>query len=186
MMLFPALLAGGHLLIAVADKVPQLNYEPICRELESGRVGIKDSFDVCVQDEAVAREKLAREWDGFSAADRARCVRSATSDHTASYVEVLTCLELAQQARKLNPKVDVGINAPPPPNASAAIADPDVEALPAAPPPRERVAAPARRDRNGDPVSLAPPEPPPAPAAAPAFCLPGLAPLIPACNDAPH
>lgn len=183
MMLFPAVLAGGHLLIAVVDKVPQLNYEPICRELESGKVGIKDSFEICVKDEAIAREKLARDWDTFTAADRASCVRGATMDRTASYVEVLTCLELGRDAHKLRQKPDAEMGALEP-IARPEIAEPVIEP-PAARPPRERAAAPVRRDRpHPDPVSLAPPQPPPAPANAPVFCLPGLAALIPACNDA--
>lgn len=183
MILFPAVLAGGHLLIAVVDKVPQLNYEPICRELESGKVGIKDSFEICVKDEAIAREKLAREWDGFSAADRAGCVRGATMDRTASYVEVLTCLELARDAHKLRQKPDAVMGALAP-IARPETTGPAVESRSTTSPPRERAAAPVRRDRpRPDPVSLAPPEAPPEPANAPVFCLPGLAALIPACND---
>jgi hypothetical protein len=182
MMLFSAVLAGGHLLMAVAERVPQLNYEPICREVASGKVGIKDSFETCVQGESIAREKLGREWNGFNAADRASCVRSATLDHTASYVEVLTCLELAQEARKLHPKADAGLAAAEPRIAEPDAAEPAVAPPAAASAPRERVAAPVRRGPpHPDPVSLAPPEPPPA-EAAPAYCLPGLAALIPACN----
>ena len=32
MILFSAMMVGGHLLLAVVDKVPDLNFTPICRE----------------------------------------------------------------------------------------------------------------------------------------------------------
>ena len=59
MMLFSAMMVGGHLAIAVADKVPNLNFEPICREAASESLGVKDNFEFCRKDELAAREQLA-------------------------------------------------------------------------------------------------------------------------------
>ena len=101
MILFPAMVVGGHLMIAVADRVPDLNFEPICRDAASGQLGIKDNFAICMQDEKTARNQLAAHWGEFEPADRARCIRLSTSGRAASYIEALTCLELERDARRL-------------------------------------------------------------------------------------
>ena len=99
MVLFPAMLVGGHLLMTVVDQVPDLNFEPLCRSGVSQGLGGKNDRDVCMQDETAARGELAKAWSQFTPADRARCIRLSTMDRTASYVEVLTCLEMDLAAR---------------------------------------------------------------------------------------
>jgi hypothetical protein len=173
MILFPAMMVGGHLLIAVVDKVPDLNFEPICREGGAEIMGGKDDSAVCMSDEKAARDELAKKWSEFEAADRSRCIRLSTNNRTASYVEVLTCLEMDQQARKLRQGAIPGIAAPEPGRAQDDAGPPD---------PAVRVAR--------QPVAAAPPPPPlplgPRPAAQGGFpqvlCLPGLKSVIPACN----
>jgi hypothetical protein len=174
MILFPAMMVSGHLLIAVVDKVPDLNFEPICREGAAEIKGAKDDSAVCMTDEKAARDELAKKWSEFAAADRARCIRLATNNHTASYVEVLTCLELGQDAGKLRQGPIPGIAAPEPGPGRAQ----DDAGTPA---PAVRVAR--------QPAAPAPPPPPlalgPRPAAEGGFpqalCLPGLRAIIPAC-----
>jgi hypothetical protein len=175
MILFPAMMIGGHLLIAVVDKVPDLNFEPICREGAADLRSARDDSQVCMTDEKAARDELAKKWSEFAAADRARCIRLATNNRTASYVEVLTCLELDQEARKLRQGAIPGIAAP---ESGPGRAQED-----ASPPePAVRVAR--------QPAAAAPPPPPlplaPRPAAAGGFpqalCLPGLRDIIAACN----
>jgi hypothetical protein len=102
MILMPAMMVGGHLLIAAADKIPAVNFERLCRETTSGELGINDKFNVCVDDERGARDQLVKQWSGFAAADRERCVRMATTGHASSYIELLTCLEMEQLAKKLH------------------------------------------------------------------------------------
>ena len=174
MILFPAMMVGGHLLIAVVDKVPDLNFEPICREGAAEIKGAKDDSAVCMTDEKAARDELAKKWSGFDAADRSRCIRMSTNNRTASYVEVLTCLELDQDARKLRPGAISGIAAPEP---GPGHAQEDA----GSPEPAVRVVR--------QPVAATPPPPlplAPSPAAAGGFpqalCLPGLRAIIPACN----
>src|SRR3979411_1031970 len=112
MMLFPAMMVGGQLLIAVVDKVPELNFEPICREAAGeNRLG-KAVLGTCRKGETDARDALARQWSEFGSADRARCVRLSSSNRTASYVEVLTCLEMGRDAKKMHPSTDTAIAAP--------------------------------------------------------------------------
>jgi hypothetical protein len=166
MVLFPAMLVGGHLLITVVDQVPDLNFEPLCRSGTTRGMGGRDDRDVCMQDENAARGQLAQKWSEFAPADRARCIRLSTMDRTASYVEVLTCLEMDQAAKKLHQGEDAAIDAGPP------------DAAPAREKPRSVAMA-----RHPAPVSLQPPQPPPASPLGPLqiLCLPGLKALFPAC-----
>src|SRR4030088_1066136 len=100
-MLFPAMMVGGQLLIAVVDKVPDLNFQPICRDSGPAKLAGKDDIQTCLQDEGAARDALAQLWSQFESADRARCIRLATTKGSASYVEVLPCLVLSRDAKKL-------------------------------------------------------------------------------------
>jgi hypothetical protein len=176
MISFSALLAGGHLLIAVVDRMPELNFEPICRESAGQNLGGRDDRAICILDEKAARDALARQWSEFDSTDRARCIRLSTSNGSASYVEVLTCLELDRDARKLHQREDAGIDMGEPvrPRAREKTSPPNPSVRTA----REPVSPPA----------LPPPLPlEPRPAAATGFlqifCLPGLRSLLPACND---
>ena len=101
MILFPAMMVGGHLLIAVVDRIPDINFEPICRE-GAGESRPKNDREICIKDESAARDELAKKWSEFESLDRARCIRLSTNDHSASYVEVLTCLEMDLAAKKLH------------------------------------------------------------------------------------
>jgi len=88
----PAVLVVTPFIIGVADEVPKFNLNTTC----SG------SSDRCVQSETAAHDDLAKQWAQFPAADRARCVQLATTSRMLSYVQVLTCLEMAREARRLN------------------------------------------------------------------------------------
>jgi hypothetical protein len=169
MILFPAMMVGGHLIISVVDRVPDLNFEPLCREAATGDLGIKGDFATCKQDETEARDQLGKQWSQFDAADRARCVRLSTTNRTASYVEVLTCLELSRDAKSMHKAVDGGIAVP----------------EPVREPPPERGNQPTRS------AVVAPPPAPPLPLTPPpassgglleALCVPGLKAIVPACN----
>src|SRR5450631_1479690 len=114
MILFPAMMVGGHLWLAVVDKVPDLNFEPICREGAAEVRGPKDHAQVCMTDERAARDELAKKWSAFASADRARCIRLSTNNHSASYVEVLTCLEMDLAAKPMHQATGIAIEAPEP------------------------------------------------------------------------
>jgi hypothetical protein len=167
---FSAMMVGGHLLIAVVDKVPDLNFEPICREGAGESLGAKNDSGICIRDENAARDELAKQWSEFESADRARCIRVSTMNRTASYVEVLTCLEMERDAGKLRQKAGIATDAP-----EQALA-----------PAREKVSPPIRSvrlARHPAPVPLAPPESQPGSSLGilQIFCLPGLKTILPAC-----
>ena len=59
--------------------------------------------DVCKRDELSARGKLNDEWSQFTPAQKTRCVSLTGLGGSPSYVELLTCLELAKAAKELPP-----------------------------------------------------------------------------------
>jgi hypothetical protein len=80
--------------IAVSDSVPQFDIVRECR-FEGGPAG---SFDRCAQDEAAALSELKSNWAKFGSVDRKTCMAATTNGGFVSYVELLTCLEMARDA----------------------------------------------------------------------------------------
>jgi hypothetical protein len=107
MMLFPALMVGAQLTIPVANGVPNFNVEPSCRAAASGFVGLKQDLSVCMEDEKGARDQLVKEWGQFNGDDKTRCTRISTTGGSPTYTELLVCLQMARDAKKL-PKEDYG------------------------------------------------------------------------------
>jgi hypothetical protein len=100
-MIAPALLAiafGSQLVITVADGVPAFDTAPGCRGASSV---MPASFEACMKDEQDARGQLASQWEQFAASDRATCGRGEKIGGAPSYVELLTCLQMARDARSL-------------------------------------------------------------------------------------
>ena len=81
--------------IAVSDTVPKFDTVRECR-IEGG-----PSVDVarCFRDEAAALRQVQEAWAQYAAADRKACATEATIGDFASYVELLTCLEITRDAR---------------------------------------------------------------------------------------
>jgi|SRR5579871_7017396 len=99
-MISPALLAlalGSPLFIAVAD-VPAYDVSPACRAAVTVMPG---SFEACMKDEAGARARLAASWDRFAGPQRDSCVQTEDTGGSPSYVELLTCLQMAKDAQSL-------------------------------------------------------------------------------------
>jgi hypothetical protein len=99
--MIPAIIVGGHLAVAVADRPPVVNFEQTCREETTGDMRTNDKFEVCIADEKRARDQLAGQWRSFDPAARTRCARMSTSGHAPSYLELLVCLELDQADREV-------------------------------------------------------------------------------------
>jgi hypothetical protein len=108
MILVPVLF-GAHLTVAVADPVPTFNVEPSCRQAASGDIGIKQDLSVCLDDEKGAREQLVKEWGQFVPTDRGLCTRLSGTGGAPTYTELLVCLEMARDARKLSKEQPRGI-----------------------------------------------------------------------------
>jgi hypothetical protein len=86
--------AAPFSMAAAAGGVPHLKADQMCRDTASA--GMDTLFDVnrCIQSEKEARDKLAKEWTDFSAANRTLCTETASMGGSASYVELITCLEM--------------------------------------------------------------------------------------------
>jgi hypothetical protein len=84
--------------VAVSDSVPKFDIVRECR-FEGGSTV---EFDRCSQDEAAALEQLKANWAQFTGIDKSTCLSVAVVADFASYVELLTCLEMAREANNTN------------------------------------------------------------------------------------
>lgn len=98
--LLPIILTASHIVLA-ADSVPTFNVERTCRPAAAAGVLPGRNSAACQQDENKARAKLEQDWPQFSTAQRAQCANFVAMDRAPSYVELLTCLEMAKQAKEL-------------------------------------------------------------------------------------
>jgi hypothetical protein len=104
----PALVLFAASIPARADEVPQLNVDPVCHGIAKqsaspGEKGAPDlGFAQCVQNEQAMRQKLVGEWSTFIPSEKSNCVGEETSVPLPSYTDLITCLEMARDARRLN------------------------------------------------------------------------------------
>jgi hypothetical protein len=91
--------------VAFAADVPRLNVVSACRAAVGADLGIAYDTDRCLKSEYEARDQLAAQWTNFPAADRSHCTQVATLGGTASYVELITCLELKRDVAKMPPEL---------------------------------------------------------------------------------
>jgi hypothetical protein len=84
---------------------PTADIKSTCRESEKaikaifGAGATSVTYDGCMDQEKAAREQLVKDWATFTAADRQHCVDP--KQYMPSYVEWLTCLEMAAQVKKI-------------------------------------------------------------------------------------
>jgi len=84
--------------IRVSNTVPTFDMVRECR-LEAGSMV---DFDRCSRDEAIALRQLQQAWTKFADADKKTCVGESTIGGFASYVELLSCLEMAREVVSAN------------------------------------------------------------------------------------
>jgi hypothetical protein len=96
----PVLLLGSQIVLA-ADPVPKIDIGRSCRSAGAAAGAATRDRTACERDENNARATLEKEWSQFTPSDQARCARLVTLGGGPSYVELLTCLELAKGANEL-------------------------------------------------------------------------------------
>ena len=96
--LFPIILATQ--IVLAADSMPKFDLERTCRGATAADLPGRDSAS-CQQDEQAARSQLEKVWSQYNAAQRSECDTLVTTGGAPSYVELLTCLEMAKQAKEL-------------------------------------------------------------------------------------
>jgi hypothetical protein len=85
-----AAMLSSQLIVTVADRVPEFDVGPSCRE---------STVPDCPTMENFAHDKLIKDWPTFTAHDRAMCVMEEQMSGPPSYVGWLTCLEINANAR---------------------------------------------------------------------------------------
>ena len=103
------MLGVGVLLFAAAaasaQEFPRFNIEATCRAAPRLLPTDPDPYQGCVRDEGRARGELERQWASFNAGQREECVRASSVGGTPSFVDVLTCLQMATGGPALYPPV---------------------------------------------------------------------------------
>src|SRR5215469_13075495 len=91
---------------ARSDDIPTLDVNPVCHgialqgELEAGLQ--RTNFEQCVKSEQDTREQIKKEWSTFTTSDKRDCVNLAKTGGEPSYTELITCMEMARDVRKLH------------------------------------------------------------------------------------
>ena len=94
------LVAAGFVTAAHAGDVPTLDTRRTCHPI-GGDASLQIDTDRCLRSEQQVREQLTRQWADFPVADRTFCTQMATMGGTASYVALITCLEMKRDVAKL-------------------------------------------------------------------------------------
>ena len=84
-----------------AETVPQLDVEPSCRAAEGAAQVVGRDGNNCRSDENNAMAALGRDWDSYSSADKSHCTALVKTGGPPSYVELLSCLEVSRDARRI-------------------------------------------------------------------------------------
>lgn len=87
----------GHPLAPVSDRLPIYDVEALCRDVSADdkASGLADDASKCVSDETAAQQQLASIWLTVPTGPRESCEILATSGGGQSYVDLLTCLQMA-------------------------------------------------------------------------------------------
>jgi hypothetical protein len=82
---------------ALADAVPNLDVEKTCRSAQVTNTSISDqaNYDGCLRSERDAKKEAERHWGTYTTAAKRQCQDQFKAGGFPSYVEMVTCLELA-------------------------------------------------------------------------------------------
>jgi hypothetical protein len=96
---------GTQLVVMTADVVPEFDIARECRvdgtQAFDLNTGLNETDKRCVADEQRATAQLQTQWPLFHTADKSQCIEEADIGGVTSYIELLTCLQLAKAARQL-------------------------------------------------------------------------------------
>jgi len=81
---------------ATAQQLPRLDLEATCRAAQPLTAEDRNPYESCMRDETDARRQLEGLWSGAASAQRETCGQEAQLGGFASYVDMLTCLQMAQ------------------------------------------------------------------------------------------
>ncbi|CEG10476.1 hypothetical protein BN961_03916 [Afipia felis] len=87
------------LVVLTGGSVPNYSAERFCRGIAE-LLHDPDYRQPCIAREREAFDSLKGSWSKFDARDRSRCVSLSSLGATPSYLELLACLETAQEIRE--------------------------------------------------------------------------------------
>src|SRR6266702_6290784 len=110
---FCLIVASPGVASAASASVPTVDITTTCRESEKAIMSIfgpdsRQTYDSCMKQENEARAEIVKNWRGYPAGGRQRCVN--TTGYMPSYVEWLTCLEMEQSVEALRRKNPAAAN----------------------------------------------------------------------------
>ena len=77
---------------SAADRIPTFNIAKNCAAEVAGGA---NTAEACTKDETTAKDELTKRWSEFNAANKKSCVSESSIGGEESYVELLSCLEMA-------------------------------------------------------------------------------------------
>ena len=80
---------------------PTLQVGPSCEAAGRGAVVLGRNKEACLSDETTAQDTLKQNWSKYAAADKTTCIGMTTTGGPASYVELLSCLEILRDAKSI-------------------------------------------------------------------------------------
>jgi hypothetical protein len=80
---------------------PVLQVVTSCEAAGRGAVVLGRNKEACLADETAAQDTLKQNWAKYAANDKTQCVGMARTGGPASYVELLSCLEIMRDARQI-------------------------------------------------------------------------------------
>lgn len=96
---FALVMLGGSFLIPISDRVPDLKVEALCQATvaDDKKMGLSEaqSFSDCMRDETDAQQQLRPLWQATATSVRDRCEGEAIAGDSQSYVDLLTCIQMA-------------------------------------------------------------------------------------------
>lgn len=89
----------GSQSVLASDRVPKLNVEAMCKATaatdKAMGLALAQSFGACMRDENTAHQQLLTLWQKNPGSVRDECEGEATAGGIQSYVDLLTCMQMA-------------------------------------------------------------------------------------------
>jgi hypothetical protein len=80
---------------------PVLQVDTSCEAAGRGAVVLGRNKEACLADETAAQDTLRQNWTKYAANDKTQCIGMTKTGGPASYVELLSCLEIMRDARNI-------------------------------------------------------------------------------------
>jgi hypothetical protein len=74
---------------------------PSCEAAGRGAIVLGRNQEACLADETTAQDTLKQNWSKYVASDKSDCLGMVTTGGPASYVELLSCVEILRDARNI-------------------------------------------------------------------------------------